>query len=399
MFKRRMLCKEWVSRNILAHRWNYSYPLVFFLGLRLWFSFWAGVALHFVPPPAYASQLYWGMTPLTGGWDQVLWAPWQRWDTIWYTMIAERGYSANELSTAFFPLFPALIKVVALPLGGNSVAASMVIASFAALICFVLLYYLAAEEFGEHIARRTILCLTVFPTTFFLFAGYTESLFLALTLGSYVCARAHYWGWVSILGGLAGLTRFQGIFLFVPLAIEFIQQYRRGQVSLSRGINLTLVLVGGLAYGVFWAWRFQDPLAWLHVQSYWRRFVWPWEPILASASVLFTWSNGLLSLYNLPDLVITLLFLGLTIRGFQRLSPTLAAYMTVLVVPPLFNNPLFVPYLPLASISRYLLMAFPGFFLLGQVASESLWQKLLMTSSFLLETFGLILFVAWIFVG
>jgi hypothetical protein len=120
---------------------------------------------------------------------------------------------------------------------------------------------------------------------------------------------------------------------------------------------------------------------------------------LASASVLFTWSNGLLSLYNLPDLVITLLFLGLTIRGFQRLSPTLAAYMTVLVVPPLFNNPLFVPYLPLASISRYLLMAFPGFFLLGQVASESLWQKLLMTSSFLLETFGLILFVAWIFVG
>ena len=46
------------------------------------------------------------------------------------------------------------------------------------------IYRIALEGWDERVARGTVLILAFFPTTFFLNAAYTESLFLALSAGS-----------------------------------------------------------------------------------------------------------------------------------------------------------------------------------------------------------------------
>jgi hypothetical protein len=44
---------------------------------------------------------YRDLVPLTSGWQGVLFGVWQRWDGIYYQLIAEKGYSADYLSVYF----------------------------------------------------------------------------------------------------------------------------------------------------------------------------------------------------------------------------------------------------------------------------------------------------------
>ena len=56
--------------------------------------------------------------------------------------------------------------------------------------------------------------LTAFaPMAFFFSAVYSESLYLALSVGLFLCARNGRWMWVGVLGALAGATRSTGLVL------------------------------------------------------------------------------------------------------------------------------------------------------------------------------------------
>ena len=59
-------------------------------------------------------------------------------------------------------------------------------------------------------AKRAILYLAVFPTAFFFLAGYTESLFLALALGSLYAAYKQKWSWSVVMGMFTALTFARG---------------------------------------------------------------------------------------------------------------------------------------------------------------------------------------------
>jgi Gpi18-like mannosyltransferase len=394
------LNRHLATKNLTRLReWVYFYPTLLFIAVRVWLSLWASVSAQSIPVPAYAINQYYGITPLSSALDKIVWAPWQRWDTIWYTKIAEQGYSSNDLSVAFFPLFPLLIKIVSPLTANNFVAAGVIISSLAALVSFALLYKFTTALYGEATARRTVLYLAAFPTAFFLFAAYTESLFLALTLGALLAANAQRWEFGAVLGGLAALTRPQGILLIVPLAVEFFLQYRRREVSLVRVLNLGIVLVGALSYLIFLTVKFQDPWLWFKVQSWWHRASLPWESIGAAFTQIFHSTNFVDALISLPDEICAVLFLSFIVWSFFRLAPTLTAYMAIIVLPPLFGLTTYSPYLPLASMSRYVLVAFPAFVLLGRVNAFARLRSLLIAFSFVFQTVWLILFVAWVFVG
>src|SRR5687767_8468695 len=76
----------------------------------------------------------------------------------------------------------------------------------------------------ERFARLTVLLVALFPTGFFLLAPYPEALFLALTVASLYLARQGRWWLAGLAGLLAALTRFQGAFLALPLAYEYLRQ-------------------------------------------------------------------------------------------------------------------------------------------------------------------------------
>lgn len=160
-----------------------------------------------------------------------LWLMWNHFDSGFYLNIARGGYWGAESlkgmsNWAFFPLYPLLMRLLALPFGiqdDTLSIAGLVLANVAAVVAVIYLYKLTAKELGEKIAARTVVYLALFPMSFYLSAIYPESLFLALSIGCLYYARTRRWWWAGLLGGCAALTRPQGVLLAVVIGWEYWQ--------------------------------------------------------------------------------------------------------------------------------------------------------------------------------
>lgn len=144
---------------------------------------------------------------------QFLTTPWVRWDADVYLKIAERGYSWYG-STAFLPLYPGLVRLCGLGLGGHYILASLLISTIASFFMLLLLYQLILLLTGsERISRYTLAVCCLLPVAFFSMAPYTESLFLALAFATVLASLEGQWRRAAICAGIASLTRQQGVLL------------------------------------------------------------------------------------------------------------------------------------------------------------------------------------------
>ncbi len=292
---------------------------------------------------------------------------WLRWDTAWYLEIAKHGYACYG-SSAFLPLYPLLTRIVGTLFLGDNLAAALVISSLASFVVFYLLSRLAQElTDSATIAKGTVIALAVFPTSFFLMAGYTESLFLALAIGAYLAARRGFWLSAGVLAALATLTRLQGIILLVPLCLELFLAQR--QLLARPRIWLALLLAPAallcymlfirLSEGIAFPW---EPLS--STQGIWHlSFGWPWEGIIRDAQAIFADPSGVtLFSFKLLDPLCALLFLGCTGLALRRLNLPLAAFLLVmwLISVTKLNADGYT-----TSISRYMLTLFPAFIILA----------------------------------
>jgi hypothetical protein len=345
---------------------------------------------------------------------------WSHWDGEHYATLALGGYlnPPNNVSPAFFPLYPLLVRSFAELFGGPiSIEAlsiwapliSLLFLPFALYFC----YQIALQGWGERVARGTVLALAFFPTAFFLNAAYTESLFLALSAGSLWAMRVRKNLLLAcVLAGLASATRNVGVFLVVPLAYEWIKELERYG---WRGAYLLLVPSGLVAYmGYLWA-RFGDPLLFYTAQEDWgRRATGPldtvvraWASAVEGAGRLLDsglWSdptranlaNHLAGAGNLTNLAFFVFAVAVLLAGSRHLPPSLTLYGLLLVAPAtLFGT----PQSPLMGTPRYVLVAFPIFIVLG-LLSKNRW---LFRGWLLLSTLASLLlcalFVSWRFVA
>ena len=60
-------------------------------------------------------------------------APMARWDSVWYLAIARHGYGHEAARTAFYPLYPLLIRGVGTVLGSDLVAGVLI-----SVVCFAI---------------------------------------------------------------------------------------------------------------------------------------------------------------------------------------------------------------------------------------------------------------------
>ncbi len=117
-----------------------------------------GFILFPVPPHVY---------PVSAVNITALLTSWNHWDAANFTRIAQNGYQ-TIYDTAFFPLFPLLIKCIAFLFGNNGyIAIGMILSNLALLGALFALYQIATDMLGEQIGRRTLLYLCIFPTAFF----------------------------------------------------------------------------------------------------------------------------------------------------------------------------------------------------------------------------------------
>jgi len=161
---------------------------------------------------------------------------WNNADAPHYLDLAALGYRAQDtgvltidghlrpypndlgLYIVFFPLYPWLVAAVRFVVP-DVLLSAFVVSGIASLLVGPLLYRLVKADEGPDIGLRAVWFLLVFPTAYFLHIGYTESLFLALVLGSFLAARTNRWWLAGILGGLAALTRINGLILLPALMV------------------------------------------------------------------------------------------------------------------------------------------------------------------------------------
>src|SRR5712692_2677036 len=145
---------------------------------------------------------------------------WNHWDAPHYLELAQMGYTAKGVWKAwFYPFYPWCVRIVAF-LNGNYLVSALVVSAIALLTAALVLRRLVQIDFSPEVALRSVWFFLIFPTAYFLHAPYTESLFLALVLGSVFAARRDVWWLAGTLGALSWMTRANGIVLVPALAVE-----------------------------------------------------------------------------------------------------------------------------------------------------------------------------------
>ncbi len=323
---------------------------------------------------------------------------WTNWDGAIYATIAQSGYTLLT-QAAFFPLYPLLERLLSPLFGADPALAGLILANVACLVAFGLLRILAERECGREAARRALLYLALFPYSLFLAAAYTESLFLALSLATFLALRSRHWRQAGLLAMLATLTRPVGILLLIPLIYEFFHTSGRvagSDVSQSGRVEagifqwrtaeiiaLTLPLAALAGFNLALAPTFGTllPATAAQAAGWGRTLRWPWDGLLWAGSAVLHGEPGL-QVHAVLDIFWTLVFAALALATVWPYGPlrlrlaadnrarlplayglyALGSAALVLLTP--MHKPGFFGA-ALASNGRFMLVVFPLFLLLG----------------------------------
>lgn len=181
--------------------------------------------------------------------------PLANFDGVHYLSIAAFGYNNNE---RFFPLYPLLIRLISSifgngsPFGNIQFFSALFISNISFLLSLIVFYKLLRLDFSDTIAKRTILFLLVFPTSFFFITLYSEGLFLLLTLLSFYYARKKMWIKASLFGMFLTTTRLVGIAILPVLLLEFFLQHKNSLTKdYKKALCLLLVSAGIISFSFF----------------------------------------------------------------------------------------------------------------------------------------------------
>lgn len=178
---------------------------------------------------------------------------WTRWDGNHYVGLIRNWY-VNEgdprFHIVFFPLFPAIGRILHLITGLSPSGAGYLVANLAFLGCGLVMFRLAELSYGARGGARATLLLMFSPLTLFCSVPYTESVFLLTTLLAVYCARRKKFLLAALFGALSANARMLGMAAAVPIFYEMAKSakggaLRRYALSALRALPVSL---GLLAY-------------------------------------------------------------------------------------------------------------------------------------------------------
>jgi hypothetical protein len=320
----------------------------------------------------------------------MLLSPWQRFDTNWYLAIADHGYGHIPGDIHFPPLYPLFIRLSSSVLGGRDLLAAWLISNVAIVVVFILLYEQTAKWMDAEVAQKAVIYLAMFPTAFFLFAPYSESLFLLFVLLFFLALNREQWVWAGICAGLGVLTRLQGIVLLLPLVYLWFQTKSH---SKSWIVGMGLPLIAALTYLAVRASAPASSLIPLNEPELSARLVPPWENYLYAITTLLS------ARFVLPDLLNFLAGLWLAIAivvGWKRLPMSLNLFNASSLF---LTTMRFVDTQPLNSLIRYSLAFFPIFMLMGSAGKNPWVNRIVLYVGFALNLYLTAQFILWGWVG
>lgn len=344
-----------------------------------------------------------GKNPRFGGgahWWDVL----GTWDGWWYLQVAEHGYSpalvrlggdglftVQQNSVAFFPLYPALIRMVSestgLGLYGSAILVSVVSSFIAAAGIYAVISLIAGARAGTVAAGLW----AVAPGAGVEWAVYSESLFVALAAWTCYAVMKGRWVAAGLLAFTAGLNRPTSAVLIGAVGLAALVTLARPASRREHGIRgpvyaMLVAPLGLLSYIAWVGWSTGEATAYFTLQREgWAHFfdygAYTWDVLrnlaVGRGDYPFAFSTpDLLSL----QLVLALPFLiALMLRKKPPLvlvAYTLATIVTVLGTQQMFGNTMryLLPAFPLllapaAALSRLKLPTLAVFFTTAAIAS------------------------------
>ena len=145
------------------------------------------------------------------------------WDSEWYEAIAQWGYINTDfpyhsgLRTAnvvFFPGYPYLARLLIMGLGLPAKVALLLVSNLATLLFWCLFFYILRQVSWKTQWSAGLL-VALFPTSWFMFMGYSESLFLFTCCLMLWSASQKRWRAASLAGLFMTATRLIGISVLV----------------------------------------------------------------------------------------------------------------------------------------------------------------------------------------
>jgi hypothetical protein len=292
------------------------------------------------------------------------------WDANWYADISENGYFYQpnvQSSVAFFPLFPLLIKGITFISGNKWVSAELLSLS-AGILAMFLFFQWAKKRFPEQ-AHWALFTFALYPFAIYFYGVvYSDGLFLSLVIGSFLALEHRRYFLCALIGIAATACRPLAPALILGLLARSFEMRRSDKESL-RAIDFVPALSGFglLAYMSFLYFRFNDPLAFMHVQGApgwdqaagwhtWLKITW-FEMLFPKCSVEVGLVKG-------GHALCTLLAIALVKPTFKKLGFGYGVFCAVAVAIPAISSKDF------HSVGRYVMAAFPLFLTASILLSE-----------------------------
>jgi hypothetical protein len=340
----------------LASRPDWQIAMVAAAALRVFYTAMAAAFLPFLHPDPvliHSNALTENLPP-PHGLHYALLEIWERFDTLWFLRIAEHGYD-RPMAVIFYPLYPAAIRLVSglMP----ATVAALLVSTVAAFFALWGLLRLAAGELSEVGRLRMLLLVSVWPTSLVLFAGYADSLTLALVVWAVIFGREARWEAATGCGLLAGLARPSGVLVFIPLVVMALRS-RQG-----RSLVVALTPLGLLSY---WGWlRWSGRISVVEAYRLYQgmTMVPPWRGSWEALRLIVTEHDTLLAIKLAVVIVVAVISLRRQSRIQVRLEDKAFALAIILQM-------LMYTGRPLLGAARYLLMVYPAFLICGAYAER-----------------------------
>ena len=308
---------------------------------------------------------YWEETLVKSNLPQFVWS-FGNFDGVHYLRIAQNGY-VYQYTQAFFPLYPILIKIASTVTFGNFLIPALVISNVSFLAALLLFYKLIKKIYNQKIAFWSCLFLLTFPTSFYFGSVYTEGIFFLMIISAFYLVHLGLNWQASVIGVFASATRLIGLFLAIALAIP--------SKKFKKLMPLLIVPIGFLLYVLYLKVEFNNPLYFLTAQSVWGQersattivllpqVLWRYFKILSTTSGL--------PLFNAAfELGLTTLAILLLIMGFNKIKKEWSVFAWIAILLPTLTG-------TLASMPRYVLVAFPIYIVLAHIKSSFLKTAIL----------------------
>ena len=197
-----------------------------------------------------------------------IYIPFANWDAQHYLLLSYYGYYENNISSAFYPLYPFLIRIVNIVFNNIYLSAFVLTTILNYSFCYYFYKY-SRHYLQKKEALWSLVLVLCFPAAFYMTAFYAEALFLFLLFGFLYYYEIKKSNLSLIFIFLLPLSRGQAVFVLAAMLLYvFIQLFKNKNIDIKKQYyNLVAFILGWISYFLFFYFATGDLFAGMKSQN------------------------------------------------------------------------------------------------------------------------------------